>query len=166
MTYQFDSQFAQGNEGESQLDAFFSRHYFILPVSRPMQRLGIDRVFVNIKTMVMHSVEYKTDLKAAQSGNVFLETVSVDKDNKPGWIYSSRADWLFYFMPQIETLYCVEFAQLRLSLSKWVSRYPCKVIPNVGYNTEGIIIPKHEIALLSKCVYVPSGLTKYSFSLE
>ena len=148
--YEFNQQFEQGSQGETSLDKHFSYWYFVLPVPMAMQRLGVDRVFIHVDTLKMRLIEYKTDARAAQTGNVFIETVSVDRDGKPGWIYTSHADWLFYYLPQMQVCHLLEFTVLRTQLDHWLKHYPLKVIPNKGYNTKGIIVPLKQFAALGK----------------
>lgn len=155
--YGFDQQFAQGNKGENVLDTYFSRLYFVLLVPLDMQRLGIDRVFLNRESLMTHTIEYKTDSRAAQSGNVFIETVSIDRDNKPGWAYTSRADFLFYYLPQVGRVYCIEMSTLRRYLGDWVKHYPLKEIANKGYNTRGILVPCRDIVPIARLVHIPTN---------
>jgi len=89
-------------------------------------------------------VEYKSGIQTYYTGNVFLETVSVDAQNKPGWVYTCKADYIFYaallnrkiliFIPQrlrdvIEQLK-LEFREVKTSKEQ-----------NKGYDTHGVIVP-------------------------
>jgi len=84
MTYTFDAQKARGDAGEAFLDQVFAADYEIRPATRAEQRRGIDRIFVHRQTGRRLAVEYKTDYKAAHTGNAFVETVSVDAAGKAG----------------------------------------------------------------------------------
>jgi len=99
MTYTFDTQKARGDAGESFLDQVFAADYEVRPATRAEQRRGIDRIFTHRQTGRRLTVEYKTDYKAAHTGNAFVETVSVDTAGKAGWAYSSAADYLIYYVP-------------------------------------------------------------------
>ena len=114
MAYQFDAQHADGLAGEAFLDALFSRWYRIRPASAAQQRRGIDRWFRTTTRRL--AVEYKTDHTAARTGNAFVETVSVDTAHKPGWAYTSQADYLVYYIPPDGLVYVLRFAVLRREL--------------------------------------------------
>src|SRR5690606_23251114 len=119
MAYQFDAQHADGLAGEAFLDALFSRWYRIRPASAAQQRRGIDRWFRTATRRL--AVEYKTDHTAARTGNAFVETVSVDTAHKPGWAYTSQADYLVYYIPPDGLVYVLRFAVLRRELARWVA---------------------------------------------
>lgn len=151
MTYNMSQQLARGEAAERRLDKHFASRFHITPATRAQQRRGIDRIFQQRKTGARHAIEYKTDWTAARTGNAFVETVSVDAQNKPGWAYASRADWLIYYVPgQVRykgTIYMISFAALRAQLPRWTARYrEAPPIPNRGYNTLGILVPLREFA--------------------
>lgn len=147
MPYDMNRQLARGENAEQRLDEHFSDRFEITPATRAQQRQGIDRIFQHCETGAHYAIEYKTDWTAAQTGNAFVETVSVDTQNKPGWAYASQADWLIYYVPGTGTIYIVSFAALRRNLPQWLAR--CKdapPIPNRGYNTLGILVPLRDFA--------------------
>jgi hypothetical protein len=153
MTYQMKTQLSKGEEAETFIDALFAVDWEISPVSREQQRQGIDRVFTSRKTGRQHSVEYKTDWTAGRTDNVFVETVSVDSEDKPGWAYASRAEWLFYYIPGKNLLCVTDFVALREQLPRWIAEYPpAPPIPNEGYNTLGILVPLEEFCKYCKRV--------------
>ena len=89
-------------------------------------------------------VEYKTDYKAAETGNAFVETVSVDTAGKAGWAYSSEADYLIYFIPGDGLIYIIALEVLRRELPRWVREYPLRTAQNEGYATHGLLVPLDE----------------------
>ncbi len=138
-------QFKRGKQVEAFLDEFFEyRGWRIEKATYHQERilcLG-DRRF--IKPGYDLWIEYKSGLQTAATGNVFLETISVDTLGKPGWVYTCQADAIFYaallngkiliFKPQklrdvIEVLK-VQFREV-----------PTKNNQNEGYNTHGVIVP-------------------------
>jgi hypothetical protein len=154
MTYQFAEQLAQGQTYEQQLDARFADRYIIQPATPQQQRQGIDRVYRPRSTPheVLY-VEYKADKTAARTGNAFVETVSVDTANKPGWAITSQADWLFYLVPgAAEVLYIIRMADLRAKLPLWERRYDSRRIPNQGYHTVGLLVPLDEFERIAYAV--------------
>lgn len=150
MAYQFDAQHADGLAGEAFLDALFSRWYRIRPATAAQQRRGIDRWFRTATRRL--AVEYKTDHTAARTGNAFVETVSVDTTHKPGWIYTSQADYLVYYIPPDGLVYVLRFAVLRRELARWVALYPVRRIPNEGYHTHGLLVALWEFEAHSEAI--------------
>ena len=144
MTYTFDAQKARGDAGEALLDQVFAADYKIRPATRAEQRRGIDRIFTHRKTGRRLAVEYKTDYKAAHTGNAFVETISVDTVGKAGWAYSSAADYMIYYVPGDEVIYVIALAVLRRELSRWVREYPLRAAQNEGYATHGVLVPLDE----------------------
>ena len=141
--YHFDEQNLRGRKGEAFLDAFFrERGHYIQRATRGQQRLGIDRVFLKDNGLVR--VEYKTDLLAHQTGKVFIETVSSDADDKQGWVYTSQADVIVYFIPGLRVIYVVPPGKLRDHIDGWQAAYPTRAAPNEEYSTHGILVPIEE----------------------
>lgn len=154
MTYKFATQLAQGQGHEQALDERFKDLYIIQPATPQQQRQGIDRVYRPRKAPheILY-VEYKADSTAARTGNAFVETISVDTFDKPGWAISSQADWLFYLVPgACEALYIIRVADLRLRLPKWRRTCETRRIPNEGYHTVGLLVPLAEFEEIAYAV--------------
>lgn len=141
--YGFKEQLTKGQQSEAELDSFFAQWYTIEPVTMEQQRQGIDRVFTRKDNGHVFDIEYKTDWTASKTGNAFVETVSVDTANKPGWAHSSQADYLIYYVPGDDLVYVIAFANLRARLHCW-QNLPLRTIPNRGYNTIGRLVPLRE----------------------
>lgn len=142
MTYEMKRQLARGEEAELRLDRHFADRFEICTVTRKQQRQGIDRIFVQHKSQRRYLIEYKTDWTAGRTGNVFIETVSVDTKSIPGWAYSSQSDWLIYYIPKQQRAFILSFVTLRSLLPAWIQKYKAAPpIPNRGYNTLGILVP-------------------------
>jgi len=138
--YDFDQQHAQGQRGEDYLDTFFeARGHTIYPATRSQQRQGIDRIFR--KNGKRAAVEYKTDFVAHQTGHIFVETISVDADDKAGWAYTSQATMLVYFIPGLKTIYVTPLDRLREQLPGWCNSYPTRPAQNEDYATHGVLVP-------------------------
>lgn len=144
MIYDFKTKLAQGEKSEHWLDGFFAQWYIIVPADRTQQRQGIDRIFVRKIDSVVYKVEYKTDWTASKTGNAFVETVSVDTANKPGWAYSSQSDYLIYYLPGDMLIYVIPFSDLRQALPGWCAEFRSRRIPNDGYYTVGLLVPLAE----------------------
>ncbi|MCL6447845.1 MAG: hypothetical protein K6U04_06780 [Armatimonadetes bacterium] len=152
--HNFDDQFRRGQDGEKFLDEFFAGKFHIYPATRRQQRQGIDRVFVNRETGETLKIEYKSDYAAHRTGNAFLETVSVDTIGKKGWIYTSRADYLIYYVVDDLLIYAIKFDTLRRLFPAWLKKYRRGKAVNEGYTTHGLLVPltefeKHAEAVIS-----------------
>src|SRR3990172_11868068 len=155
-TYKFATQLDKGQKAEVYLDNFFTVNFdfAVTLATDEQQRQGIDRIFVKRHgRRAQFTVEYKTDWTAARTGNVFIETVSVDSLNKPGWAFASTADLLIYYVPGDNLIYVMFLSKLRRMLPRWQGQYPsAPPIPNKGYNTLGLLVPMHEFEQHSKQV--------------
>ena len=149
--YDFKKQLAAGEQSEAMLDNFFAQWYSITPVGMAEQRQGIDRIFTRTDGTTF-PIEYKTDWTASKTGNAFVETVSVDTANKPGWAYSSKARYLIYYVPGDGLIYVIEFSKLRSHLRRWENQYQARSIPNQGYHTKGLLVPLVEFEKIAKQV--------------
>lgn len=153
--YQFATQKTVGIAGEETLDKFFGqwRGLSIRPATDEEQRRGIDRFWTLVASGQQFAVEYKTDHTAGRTGNAFIETVSVDRANKPGWAVASEAYYLIYFIPEPQTIYCLRMEDVRKRLPTWRMIYPERSILNRGYNTIGILVPLDELERIALHVY-------------
>lgn len=148
MVYDFNHQLGEGEQGEAFLDAFLqSRGHSIRSATRDEQRQGIDRVITTPHGEVW-KVEYKTDFKAVQTGNAFIETVSVDSADKFGWALTAQADYLIYYLPG-QTIYVLPFKNLHWALPGWIRDYPQRKARNNGYDTHGVLVPLPVLAALA-----------------
>ncbi len=153
MVYDFKRQLRQGEAYEHHLDALFAKEYAIVPVTREEQRCGLDRIFTRRSDGKVFTVEYKADSRAGRTGNAFIETVSVDTTNKPGWATSSQADILIYLITAPETIYCIQLSKLRAKLASWQRKYRQVAVNNDGYRTLGLLVPLHELEAIADCVF-------------
>lgn len=142
--YDFRKQLTSGEDYEKILDAYYSRWYKVQEISMDSQKSGIDRVWTDRETGMRTSIEYKTDFIAPTTGNVFIETMSVDVENKLGWAYTSCAQWLVYYIPGMKRAYRITMLNVKHYLPFWENRYEKKKVPNNGYYTEGILVPLDE----------------------
>jgi hypothetical protein len=156
--YDFNERRRAGAQGEVALDAFFAEWYYITPATLAQQRHGVDRIFTDRASGAQIAVEYKTDWTASRTGNAFVETISVDRDSTPGWVYTSSAAYLMYYLPDDDLVYILTLAALRAQLPRWQRTYPTRAIPNYGYFTHGVLVPLHEFERLAVEVHVIPGV--------
>jgi len=141
----FKDSLTVGEQGEAVLDAYWKKFYDIIPVTMAEQRLGIDRIFVNKISRFCYSVEYKTDFRTIQTGNVFIETWS-SVNVKRGWGYTSLAQMLVYYVAEpgsIGTAYSLTTITLKNALSEWLAgeKYNTAEVANGSYTSAGLLVP-------------------------
>lgn len=157
-TYDFQRQLAVGAEGEAQLDALFTQWFEITPATMDEQKTGIDRWFVRRLASAdgiageRFPVEYKTDLRAAGTGNAFVEMFHVHDNGRhqPGWVYSSISRWLIYYVPQKHRALVLSFADIRDGLRKWKSACHMGHVRNVSWDTWGLLVPLTELEHIAR----------------
>jgi len=154
----FRRDLARGQEIERLLDAYLEPTYEIRPATVREQRQGIDRFLTHRETGETFSIDYKADWLAARTGNVFIETVSVDRTGAAGWALSSRADWIFYYLPQRARLYVLSMAEIVSSLPQWALIYRVATAETPGsgssdgYHSAGVLVPLAEIERVAEAV--------------
>jgi hypothetical protein len=143
-SYDMRQQLAKGEAAETYLDTLFRNQFAIRRATREEQRRGIDRIFTRYSDQKQFKIEYKADKTAARTGNAFVETVSVDTAEKPGWAVSCQSDYIFYYIVGPGPLYILRPADIRDRLGRWATKYPERRIPNRRYHTVGLLVPLDE----------------------
>jgi hypothetical protein len=145
MTFTDKDQFKNGKDVEAWLDSFFRSRGWIITQTTPHEErvlcLG-DRHF--IKERITLLIEYKSGIQTCYTGNIFLETVSVDTQNKPGWVFTCRADYIFYAALLNGEILIFTPDHLRESipeLRRLFREVKTAHNQNDGYNTHGLIVP-------------------------
>lgn len=150
--YNFTRQLEIGQKCEDYLDAYFVwRVDRIHKATETEQRLGIDRLFSEEGRI--YSVEYKSDLQAARTGNFYIETVSAEGRQK-GWLYTSKANFIIFFIPQTGLLYKVQRNILYKFMADGGHVYPIAKAENEGYRGVGRLVPVREIARIASDYYL------------
>ena len=138
---------SQADMLEREIDRCFCGDYHIKRVTRASQKKGVDRILVCKKTGLRYTVEYKTDQRTADTGNIFVETISVDEPLRLGWAYTSYAQLLAYHVPQWGKVSLTPMTMVKWHVEEWKQRYKMSpLIPNEGvygdkYNSRGILVP-------------------------
>lgn len=145
MAQDMDVSLRCGEEREKELDAWMSERFGFVcePVSRADQRRGIDRRVTDpSRPGTVWMVEYKADAKAAETGNVFLETIGYDiNGGKLGWGLACQADWIVYWVPPLGRILFVKPDTIRDYVPLWAKEYRLAVASNTKYNAHGILVP-------------------------
>ena len=140
--HDFGEQLKVGEDGEGVIFRWFERNgWTVEPTGMDSgQRSGID-AWVSKPNHLRQSVEVKTDLHSFRTGNAFIETVSIVSQSKPGWAYSSKADWVAYYLPQGGYFYFIRMAWLRSQLELWHRAHKEIIVRNKTYKTKGLLVP-------------------------
>lgn len=139
MAYEFDAQLVAGKRGEARLDAWLAPRGQLRVATLAEERRGIDRYLTDHEGREW-ALEYKTDYRAQDTHNAFLETVSVDSERKPGWVYSCQADYIAYYVPGEELIYWLRPARVR-QLVGHLSHWRPTPVANERYRTWGFVVP-------------------------
>ena len=146
VTHSFVVDLPRGLACEKTLDEYFSKWFEIQTVDMSMQRKGTDKLWTNRKTGITYSLEYKGDFRTAETGNAFIETVSVDTSGKPGWALYSLAQLLVYFIPQTGEVVLLPMLRVKQELGKLLERGAIEVeAPNENYSGWGVLVPMDSV---------------------
>lgn len=144
MSRKFQQKLQEGKGKEAEIDEALSNDFVISPLSLEQEKLGNgDRVFVRRDNNKAYLIEYKTDERAAATGSLFVETISVDT-GKAGWAYTCNADFLFFYIPEQLRIIIVRPEDIRKHLKSWGYKYriaPSSRDLNDGYISYGILVP-------------------------
>ena len=153
-TIRHSDQFKRGKLLEAWLDDYFSSSYKIERTSDHEERRQHkgDRVFRRRDNdRVPIYVEYKSGIQTAYTGNLFIETVSVDTAEAPGWLYTSQADLLIYATVLNGCLLIFRPWRLRQIAGHLKKRYR-EVGTSRGqnsYTTMGLLVPFEDAEMIA-----------------
>ena len=144
--HEFHDKLNEGKVGERTLDMLFREFYRIEPATLAEEKaFGFDRTFTCKQTGRRWTVEYKTDARAGDTGNAFIELVSNNKTDAPGWALHSVAQLLMYYVPPARKVFALDVNSIKDRLPAWEKEYPRAQVVNHGYITEGLLVPLDEV---------------------
>lgn len=141
MSYDFREQLNEGKKGEWVMDKYHAPLYHVKKVDMELERVGIDRIYITKATGMQYHVEIKTDFMSQDTGNIVVETVSVDTDNKIGWGYTSQADVIIFYLWYLQEILYFNPALIKSRLDWWQKTFRNVRIKNNDYFTHGILLP-------------------------
>ncbi len=143
--YDFKSQHKIGKQGERIIDGWLQNTYKVRDVSAipNYQKAGIDRI-IDRQDGTSSTVEYKFDVAAKRTGNLFFETVAVDSQNLPGWGWTSQADYWIFLIPEQEII-IVQPGKFRSLVWLHQKVLAERTVPNKNYNTLGVPVPLFDV---------------------
>lgn len=111
--------------------------------TRLEERMGYDFVIEDERGSGRCTVELKTDWRAETSGNTFLETYSALETKTLGWVYTSKADFLLYVLPNLGRGFCLRVGDIMDYIDAH-PHLPTKKISNRNgksrYTTVGVLL--------------------------
>lgn len=147
--HKWNDSFTRGRMFEEHFrEIFQAKGMMVIAVAKDLQDLGIDFLMTGRSGKRM-SVELKSDERATETGNAFLELVSMSSSDgwpdKPGWMYTSIAQVLAYYLPLDGRVLFLDMADLKLSLGDFVGRYSIRHTSNGWYRSKGVVMPLKDL---------------------
>lgn len=137
-------QYKNGDDVATFLDAFFLAQGWRIRKTTPHEERALclgDRKFSQGDEFEF--VEYKSGNQTHYTGNIFLETISVDAPCKPGWVYTCRADVIYYAILLSRKILVFRPSKLRAEIADLKTKFK-EVKTGKGqntYHTHGVIVP-------------------------
>ncbi|SRR5258708_7816749 len=149
MVHDFKTSLDRVAPEEKRLDEYLMKKgWSVTYVNLIDQRRGIDRVIE--KPNELMTVEYKVDYRAAKTGNAYIETVSISKPFKFGWVHTCKADWILYtVIGDKSTVLWLRPEALLKNLPEWEKSYKTVRCQNRDYYGEGVLVSLSEIRKLA-----------------
>lgn len=130
------------------IDGFLERRgYSLEEAPAELQYYGVDRICCGDVggLPTYRSLEYKTDFRAADTGNLFIETQIRERSGEisPGWLRKTVAQVLVFYLPQTRRIIFMDANELRewvfgfgkdLKQTKWIEN-------RGGYAGKGLLLP-------------------------
>ena len=103
------------------------------------------------KDKEVFTIDVKTDTHPAK--NFFIEIISNDNKNTPGCIFTTRADYWFYYFRDSSLVYIFRPEDVRNQLDEW--DYPAIMTKTTGssgtlYHSVGALIPVEDVPVVQK----------------
>jgi hypothetical protein len=142
--HDWEKQLKLGKKVEKKLTKFFSHFFRIEEVPLEQDKIGVDRIFHTKNNKF--KIQYKADWQLSRTGNVFIEYISVDRNNTLGWAFSCQSDYLIYHAPECMFGHTLIIptkqitSNIQTLLYEW-QHYPKGIAPNEGYNSFGLCVP-------------------------
>lgn len=153
--YDFQTQLLIGAGGEKKVIEAMRRNKMLVQIEDDLrlQRLGIDCWIKRRREGVVcyYSVEIKTDTKADETGNAFLEYAIVDnRGTKPGYLPKCTAQMIAYYVVGLGKIFFYETMRLKEFMLENMLAYPTRVSSNGHYRGRGLCVP---LVALEDCLF-------------
>ena len=137
-------QFKNGADVANWLDIYFEAKGFTIEPTTPHEErvlcLG-DRKYT--KGPKLFFIEYKSGIQTYYTGNVFIETISVDNPCAPGWAYTCQADFIFYAALLNRKILIFQPEKIRAEIADLKSKFKSTKTGKGQneYHTHGVLVP-------------------------
>jgi|GEM_PF-1358757 len=84
--------------------------------------LDVDLIYWNNNLRKLEMIEVKFD-SHTYSNNIFVETISNENTGKPGYIYSTEADYIYYLFDNSLVLYIIPVTDFRVWFIENIDRF-------------------------------------------
>lgn len=151
--HDFEESLAKVKPEEEKLDRYLEKlGYEIVLATITEEKRGIDR-YITTKGITL-AVEYKCDSRAADTGNAFIEIVSNSRTDKPGWVHTTEADWVLYFIVKAEKPYVMWLrpSVIRSAMPAWSDKYRTALCQNPSYCSYGLLVPLDRLKIIAEKV--------------
>lgn len=152
--HEWKEKYEEGKSYEAEQDAIFSRWFLAEPVNEAVDRSGIDRKFTTREFPFHFTVQYKADVRAADTGRLFIEVISNDRRGTPGWGIKCEANIISVYIPQRRVVYLLSAPLLRMFVPIWYMQFAIHKAQNDGYATHGICVPVAVVEESAVCLHV------------
>ena len=152
--HSFKEKLAQGESAAEEIDLILLRNYPGIQINYmplAVDKIGIDRLLL-FPDGQRSTAEYKTDIRAGETGCFYIETVSVERDARViqrGWIYTCCAQLMLIYVPTVGRLFMVETLQLRRCFLSHIGRLRKVEAKNKDYIGRGVLLPLEELRELN-----------------
>lgn len=140
--HDFTESLEVGRDGERHVAELLRRWYDVRHVDgHTDSQWGIDLLCIR-PDGTEATVQVKTDVRAGDTGNVFIEIESV-RGVKTSGIATSAADVVAYYLPHIPAVWLFDRATLWSYANEWADQYRLIDVANDGWTTTGVAVPLH-----------------------
>ena len=153
--HKFDESFDVGKDGEKAIEKIVGPcGMLVIKPPRHYQSRGIDQIWCSDFSRAFYTVECKYDVRCADTGNIFLETMSDTSkmiENHNGWVYTTEAQLVATLIDGY--LLIAEATKLKDNIKRLRDTYGEVSVQNVGYESEGVPVPLEEYKKLCRRVF-------------
>lgn len=137
--YSFEKKLKEGRRGERLMAALLRAVFGVAPVRANIeeQHRGIDFLLSGL------AVEVKTDMKAARTRNLFIETTK--DDGSAGGHVISESDVIITWVPATGDVYWLNTTSLQQFLEEKGNKYREVTVYSTNWKVKGRIIPIMEV---------------------
>jgi hypothetical protein len=124
--------------------------------------LDEDRRGIDFEALRRAGFQVKTDFRAADTGNVFVELYADVERRQLGWGLDCPADWIFVVVPGVGAILQIRPATVKAALAGWVGRFGTR---DVGAG-RGVPVPLAAFAARAEHAHWSPALWRWKLPTE